>query len=94
MHNATGAIVLDLNAKHPMQFSEVSDLEVLVQPGLELFDEVDGGGNDGAIIHMYNNNSELTLVHDNMEVHSLVYSTLLEPKGEKDTGELLVPAAA
>ena len=40
------AIAFDFDTEHPMQFSEVGDLEVLAQASLELLDEADGGGSD------------------------------------------------
>ena len=44
--DAAWAIAFDLDAEHPVQFSKVHDLEVLVEAGLEFLDEADGGGSD------------------------------------------------
>ena len=77
--------MLDFNAEHPVQLSEVSDLEVHAQAGLEFLDEADGGGDDRAIVHMHHDDCKVALCGDGSEVNSLVYSTLLEPKGIKNT---------
>jgi len=93
MDKATRAITFDLNAKHPVQLSKVSDLEVLAEAGLEFIDEVDGICDDCAIIHVYYHNGELALGNNHLEVDSLVYTTLREPEGLEHAGKLLVPTA-
>ena len=90
---AAGAIVFDLNAKHPVQLSKVGDLEVLAEASLEFLDEADGVRDDCAIVHMHHHNGELALGDNHLEVDGLVHTALREPEGLEDAGELLVPMA-
>jgi hypothetical protein len=92
--NLAGVIVFDLNAKHPVQLSEISDLEMLTEAGLEFLNKSDGGGNNQAVIHMDYHNSELAFDNDGSEVNGLIHSALLESKLDKDTCKFLVPLAA
>ena len=58
---AARAIMFDLNTKHPVQLSKVSDLEVLAEANLEFNDKVGVVHDDHAIVHMHHHNSEFAL---------------------------------
>jgi hypothetical protein len=66
------AVILDLDAKHPMQLTKVHNLDMLMQAGLELLNEVDIGGSDGAVIDMHSSDGELTLAYINLEENSFI----------------------
>jgi hypothetical protein len=71
--DGTGLVVaLDLDAEHPMQLSEVCNLDVLMQAGLELLNEVDTGGGDGAVVDMHSGDGEIALAHVNLEEDGFV----------------------
>ena len=88
---AAGAITFDLNTKHPVQLSKVSDLEVLAEADPEFNNKAGVIHNDHAIIHMHHHNGEFALADDDLEINGLVHTTLYELEGLEDTGELLVP---
>ena len=46
MNNLARAIAFDLDAKHPVQLSEISDFEVLMEACLEFLNQAEGGGSD------------------------------------------------
>ena len=53
------AISLDLDSEHPVKFTEVGDLDVLLEAGLEVLDKAEGAGSDGAVVDMHRDNCEL-----------------------------------
>ena len=90
---AARVIAFDLNTKHPVQLSKVSDLEVLAEASLEFNNKAGVVRDDRAIVHMHHHDGEFALIDNNLEVNGLVHTTLHEPEGLEDTGELLVPMA-
>ena len=94
VHSAARAVTFDFDTKHPMQLTKVSDLNMLVEASLEVINEADGGGDNCTVVHMYHDDSELTLVLDHLEINSLINGTLLETEGDEYAGEFLIPLAA
>ena len=90
---AARVITFDLNTEHPVQLSKVSDLEMLAEAGLEFNNKAGVVHDNCAIIHMHHHDGEFALIDNNLEVNGLVHTTLHEPEGLEDTGELLVPMA-
>jgi hypothetical protein len=78
MDGAGLVVVLDLNAKHLVELSEVNDLDVLAQALNEVINELGSAGGYCAVIYMYRDGCELVLVFDGFVEHSLVNSTLFE----------------
>jgi hypothetical protein len=64
--------MLDLDAKHPMQFAEVCNLDMLTQASLELLNGADTGGGDGAVIDMHSSDGELAPVHIDLEENGFI----------------------
>ena len=81
------------DSKQPVEFPQVRNFHVLLQPLLELHNEGRRGGSDGAVINMYNNDDESVAGFLNED--GLVDFTLLEAKFvDEYLHELLVPSAA
>jgi hypothetical protein len=85
------AVVLNLNAKHPMQLFEVRNLDVLTQASLELLNEADTGGSNGAVVDMHSGDGEITLARVDLE-DGFVDQALFKAQRREYTGELLVPS--
>ena len=63
-----------LDAKHPVQFAEVSDLDVAAQACLKILDEVHHAGSNGAVVNMHSDDYEVLISGNEFVEDCLVHS--------------------
>ena len=84
MDGAGLSITPHLDAEHPVQFAEVSDLDVAAQACLEVLDEVRRAGGNGAVVDMHSDDYEVLVLGNEFEEHSLVHSRLIKAQGKEN----------
>ena len=87
MDGAGLSIVPHLDAKHPVQFAEVSDLDVAAQSCLEVLDEARRAGSDGAVVDMHSDDYEVLILRDEFIEDGLVHSRLIKGLGRRKSNE-------
>ncbi len=91
MDGAGLLIAPHLDAKHPVQFTKVSDLDMAAQSCLEVLNEVCHAGGDGAVVDMHSDNYEVLILGNEFIEDGLVHSRLIKAKGKENQMKLLVP---
>ena len=67
------SIAPHLDAEHPVQFAEVSDLDVAAQACLEILNEACRAGGDGAVVNMHSNNYKVLILGNKFIEDCLVH---------------------
>jgi hypothetical protein len=86
-------IALDLDAEHPVELTEVSDLYALAHASLEVIYKARVGGGDRAVINMYCYDCGFIGFLIRLVEYGLVDRTLFEAEGVKNRTEFLIPAS-
>ena len=81
MYCASCSVTLDLDTEQPVQLAEISDLNVLAEPGLECVDSDSVAGCNGAVVHVHSNDDNCMWGLGVFVENSLIDFALLEAKG-------------